>query len=381
MEAAIAGAIVAVLLSGLFALQSNMMRMLSASTQTTNASAHLQTRVEQVRLANWPQLTNPNWVQASLLNTPTDADVNLPGLTETYTVTPYQSPSSGAPAATPPPPFTVTRQANGTLKVSPGWLQLLHAFGHPGNASGELEHHFSEPGTHPHAGAMSARFTLGDQQVMPAASSKVQIWAPLIRARRRGCRAFTLVEMMVAATMTAILLVCTLFGVVSLQHSYTSTEEYSAGQADQSRLLDLLALDLRRGIQATGSTTCYAMDPDGQGLQITVPDLYSFSASDTQHRSPLLATPIYDATAETAYYNGSRATVPAGGPYPTQVIAYRFNPANGSITRSDPWAPLVSNGKGGYAAVPMVGGNQHGSLSHDHTRTPATSPATPFTTA
>ena len=186
------------------------------------------------------------------------------------------------------------------------------------------------------------------------AAAGVKGGPPPIRACRRGCQAFTLVEAMVAATMTAILLVCVLFGVVSLQHSYTSTEEYSAGQADQSRLLDLLALDLRRGIQATGSTTCYAMDPDGQGLKITVPDLYSFSASDTQHRSPLLATPIYDATTGTAYYNGSGAAVHAGGPYPTQVIAYRFNPTDGSITRNDPWAPFVSNGKGGYAAVPMV---------------------------
>ncbi len=119
LEAAFASAIVTVVLSGLFMLQSNMMRMLSASTETTNASAHLQTRVEQVRLANWPQLTNPGWVQANLLKTPTDADVNLPGLSETYTVTPYQSPSSGAPAVTPPPPFTVTRQANGTVTVNP----------------------------------------------------------------------------------------------------------------------------------------------------------------------------------------------------------------------------------------------------------------------
>ena len=119
MEAAIAGAIVTVLLSGLFVLQSNMMRMLSASTQTTNASAHLQTRVEQVRLANWSQLTDPNWVQGSLLNNTTDADVNLSGLSETCTVTPYQSPCSGPPAVAPPPPFTVTRQAGGTITVSP----------------------------------------------------------------------------------------------------------------------------------------------------------------------------------------------------------------------------------------------------------------------
>ncbi len=119
LEAAVAGAIVTVVLSGLFMLQSNMMRMLNASTETANASAHLQTRVEQIRLANWPQLTDPGWVQANLLQTPTSADVNLPGFSETYTVTPYQSPSSGAPAVAPPPPFTVTRQASGTLSVSP----------------------------------------------------------------------------------------------------------------------------------------------------------------------------------------------------------------------------------------------------------------------
>ena len=188
----------------------------------------------------------------------------------------------------------------------------------------------------------------------PAATPPGRGRPPRVQARRPGCRAFTLVEVMVAATMTAILLVCTLFGVVSLQHGYTSTEAYSAGQADQSRLLDLLALDLRRGIQATGSTSCYTMDPDGQGVKITTPDLYSFSANDPQHLRPLMAAPIYDATTQTAYYNGSGANVPAGGPYPTQVIAYRFNPADGSITRSDPWAPLVANGKGGYAAVPLV---------------------------
>ena len=119
MEAAIAGAIVTVLLTGLFVLQSNMMRMLRSSTETTNASAHLQTRVEQARLANWSQLSDPAWIQSNLLQSPTDADVNLPGLSESYTVTPYQSPCSGAPAATPPPPFTVTRKADGTLTLSP----------------------------------------------------------------------------------------------------------------------------------------------------------------------------------------------------------------------------------------------------------------------
>ena len=161
-------------------------------------------------------------------------------------------------------------------------------------------------------------------------------------------------EVMVAATMTAVLLVCVLGGVITLQHSYASTEEYSAGQADQARLLDLLAKDLRRAVPANGSTACYVPDPDGQGLKITVPDLYYFNASDPQHLYPLMATPVYDATTGTAYYNGSGTKVAAGGPYPTRTIAYRFNAADGSITRNSPWLPLQPDGAGHYKAAPMV---------------------------
>ena len=63
-----------------------MMHLLRASAEAANASQSLQQRVEQVRLANWTQLTDPNWVQGTLLNTKTDASVNLPGLIEVLTV-------------------------------------------------------------------------------------------------------------------------------------------------------------------------------------------------------------------------------------------------------------------------------------------------------
>jgi hypothetical protein len=119
MEAAVASAIIVVFLAGLFVLNSDMMHLLRSSTEAANASEHLQTRVEQVRLANWTQLTDPNWVQSGLLNAPTDADVNLPGLSEVYTITPYPSPCSAPSTAAPPPPFTVTRQVNGSTTVSP----------------------------------------------------------------------------------------------------------------------------------------------------------------------------------------------------------------------------------------------------------------------
>ena len=105
-------------LASLFALNSDMMHLLRAAAEATNASQDLQARVEAVRLANWTQITDPNWVQSSLFNSKTDASVNLPGLTETLSVTPYTAPSS-LPAANPPPPFTVTRTSDGTVTVNP----------------------------------------------------------------------------------------------------------------------------------------------------------------------------------------------------------------------------------------------------------------------
>ena len=119
VEAAVAGAIIILFLTSLFALNSTVMRLLGAAAETASASQDLQQRVEQVRLANWSQITDPAWVQANLLGTPTDASVNLPGLQETMTVTPYISPSSTAPATAPPAAFTVTRSSVGTVTVTP----------------------------------------------------------------------------------------------------------------------------------------------------------------------------------------------------------------------------------------------------------------------
>ena len=113
------GAIIILFLTSLFALNSTVMRLLGAARETASASQDLQQRVEQVRLANWSGITDPVWVQTNLLGMSTDASVNLPGLQETLTVTPYVSPSSAAPTTAAPPAFTVTRTPTGTVTVSP----------------------------------------------------------------------------------------------------------------------------------------------------------------------------------------------------------------------------------------------------------------------
>ena len=165
--------------------------------------------------------------------------------------------------------------------------------------------------------------------------------------------AFTLLELMVAMTMTAIVLVATLTGVVALQKSYAATEEYATGLADQARLLDYLAQDFRRAVvvPANGSVAAqpaWVMDPDDQGLTINVPNYYHFNASDPQHSFPIPNAPAYDPTTGIVTYPD-----PANPSITTQKIFYRF--VSGSITRTDPWQPLAYNAStGGYVSTGPV---------------------------
>ena len=164
--------------------------------------------------------------------------------------------------------------------------------------------------------------------------------------------AYTLLELMVAMTMTAVVLVATLTGVVALQKSYAATEEYATGLADQARLLDYLAQDLRRAVAvpANGSAAAQAawvMDADDQGLTINVPN-YHFNASDPQHSFPVPNDPVYDPTTGIVTYPD-----PSNSSVTAQKISYRF--LNGSITRTDPWQPLAYNAaKGTYVSTGPV---------------------------
>jgi hypothetical protein len=64
----------------------------------------LQERVEQMRIANWVQITDASYVSTNLLNTATGSAVGLPGVTETLTVSSATSPSLT--------PAKVTRSGN-----------------------------------------------------------------------------------------------------------------------------------------------------------------------------------------------------------------------------------------------------------------------------
>lgn len=85
LETAVASALLVLFLTSLFALNSTVMRMLRSASETATASQEAQARLEQVRLANWPQITKSTWVQDTLLKQlKTDAVISndLPGMVE-----------------------------------------------------------------------------------------------------------------------------------------------------------------------------------------------------------------------------------------------------------------------------------------------------------
>ena len=65
------------------------------------AQESLQDRVEQLRNCTWPQITDANYIAASVLNTPSNDATFLAAATETATINTYPTPLS--------PPILVTR--------------------------------------------------------------------------------------------------------------------------------------------------------------------------------------------------------------------------------------------------------------------------------
>jgi hypothetical protein len=95
IEATIAACTSALFLASLFTLNMTGLKTIRTARETTAASQVLQQRVESMRIANWHQVTDADWLKASLLNTEASGSNNLKGITETLTLEPYGSNSVG----------------------------------------------------------------------------------------------------------------------------------------------------------------------------------------------------------------------------------------------------------------------------------------------
>src|SRR6476659_9582570 len=91
IEAMMAAGIAAIFLGSLFAINTSSMGTIKMARETAAASQVLQQRVESMRIANWHQITDANWIRDNLLNTAASGSSELKLITETLTIAPYGS--------------------------------------------------------------------------------------------------------------------------------------------------------------------------------------------------------------------------------------------------------------------------------------------------
>ena len=93
LEANVAVAICLVTLSGCFAANANCLGMLRSANESAAASQSLQERVEQMRIANWVQITDSDYLKTNFVASPTASARSLSDCSETLTLTAYPPPA------------------------------------------------------------------------------------------------------------------------------------------------------------------------------------------------------------------------------------------------------------------------------------------------
>src|SRR5947209_3216527 len=95
IEAMMAAGISAIFLGSLFAINSSSMGTIKMARETAAASQVLQQRVESMRIANWHQITDADWIRLNLLNASAPGSTDLKSVSETVTLSPYGSGTTG----------------------------------------------------------------------------------------------------------------------------------------------------------------------------------------------------------------------------------------------------------------------------------------------
>lgn len=100
IESAIAASICAIFLGSLFTINTSTMGTIKVARETAWASQILQQRIESMRIANWHQITDADWIQANLLNADAPGSNGLKNLSETLILIPYGSTSTATTGLT-----------------------------------------------------------------------------------------------------------------------------------------------------------------------------------------------------------------------------------------------------------------------------------------
>lgn len=115
VESTIAAAIAALFLSSVFTLNISAMETIRCAKESIGASQVLQQRMESLRIANWQQVTDADWVKANLLNSDALGAEPLRNLTESILLVPYGSSSVGSTEFSRTPSGTTIVNRNSSL--------------------------------------------------------------------------------------------------------------------------------------------------------------------------------------------------------------------------------------------------------------------------
>lgn len=145
--------------------------------------------------------------------------------------------------------------------------------------------------------------------------------------------AFTIAELMISMAASMLIVGALLAGTMGLQRSLHASETYGSSQADQRRLIDYLARDLRRSIaiaatDAGGASGMLAGETvtilDKASLVLTLPGYY---------KNDVPANADFDQPLPVITSNDGASYGTTAGPAPGVVVSYRkvFLPEEGCV--------------------------------------------------
>lgn len=95
VESVIAAGISALYLGSLFTMNASSMSTIKMARESACASQVLQQRIESLRIANWHQVTDSNWLRLNILNADAAGANQLNSASETLLIAPYGSSNTG----------------------------------------------------------------------------------------------------------------------------------------------------------------------------------------------------------------------------------------------------------------------------------------------
>ena len=95
IETVVAAAITVTFLGSLFTMNLATMDTIRCAKESISASQILQQRMESMRIANWHEVTDANWLHDNLLNADVAGSDPLKNKVETLTLVPYGSAGAG----------------------------------------------------------------------------------------------------------------------------------------------------------------------------------------------------------------------------------------------------------------------------------------------